>query len=632
MAQMIPERLPARASRGEERLFEILKKLPDDCIVYYEPIVADRYPDFVVIIPSLGVLIVEVKGWYLGWISDADQERVVVNENGGQVRRDHPLQQARKYQYELMDEARRQDFAKCLLHQGGERLGNFLFPFGHFALLTNITREQLDKSDKPAVRQAFSSRRDVTRDVMEEWEALGGEALLLALQARFDPYWPIEPLSPRQVDAIRAVIHPETIISLPAVGGGAGPRDGLDLLKILDLHQEREARNIRSGHRIIRGVAGSGKTVLLLARAKMLGGDGSKRVLLLCYNRALAGYLRSCVSNYPNVTVRHFYEWGRANGIGFKRDEGADDYGQRLLTQLERGEGEAGMFDAVLIDEYQDFALSWFKCAKLALKEPEDGDFVIVGDASQSVYKQLGFRWSDAGIKARGRSTKLEVNYRNTREMMIAAASFAPQGRDDEDDLGASVPPSVETCRRSGPKVEVIQCLDIADEVTQAARRIKQWIDAGQYRPHEIAILYARRETRRHKSELYRLRGLLDPYPSVLLAGDADVGSYADPGIKISTIYSSKGLQFPAVLVIWADLLPSNFPDRDDDNERSQFYVALTRAEHQLVITHSGGSTYVDELRNNLELPRSEAALGQPWLPEIVDSPEGVGANDNLGL
>jgi hypothetical protein len=58
MAQMIPDRLPDKASRGEGRVFSILKNLPDDCIVYYEPVIRNRYPDFIVIIPSVGVLVI----------------------------------------------------------------------------------------------------------------------------------------------------------------------------------------------------------------------------------------------------------------------------------------------------------------------------------------------------------------------------------------------------------------------------------------------------------------------------------------------------------------------------------------------------------------------------------------------
>ena len=60
MAEMIPDRLPSSASAGEKRVFELLQKLPDDVIVYYEPVVGERYPDFVVILPSVGLLVIEV--------------------------------------------------------------------------------------------------------------------------------------------------------------------------------------------------------------------------------------------------------------------------------------------------------------------------------------------------------------------------------------------------------------------------------------------------------------------------------------------------------------------------------------------------------------------------------------------
>ena len=47
---------------GERKVFALLQQLPDEVIVYYEPVVADRYPDFIVIIPSVGLLVIEVKG------------------------------------------------------------------------------------------------------------------------------------------------------------------------------------------------------------------------------------------------------------------------------------------------------------------------------------------------------------------------------------------------------------------------------------------------------------------------------------------------------------------------------------------------------------------------------------------
>ena len=619
MAQMIPDRLPGRASRGEERLFAILKKLPDDCFVYYEPIVADKYPDFIVILPSVGVLIIEVKGWYLGWIEDADDNRVMVRQDGGPVRKDHPRQQARKYQYDLMDEARRQSFAQILLHSRGEKAGNFLFPFGHLALLANITRDQLERSVKPAVRQAFSTPRDVTRDVMEEWETLSGAELVQALQTRFVPYWPIDPLNDAQISALRAVIHPEIVITSPANDDAEDTRAGIDLLKVLDFHQEREARNIRDGHRIIRGVAGSGKTVLLLSRGKLLAGEGGKRVLLLCFNKPLAAYFGACAKDTPNLIIKHFHGWGSANGIKYVKNEDYEDYGMRLLARLERHDGDAATFDAVLIDEYQDFSLSWFKCAKLALKEPEDGDLLIVGDASQALYKLRGFTWADAGIHWRGRSTVLKVNYRNTREMMIAAESFASGAAEIDGDPGAPVRPEAGICNRRGPQVAIVQAASLADEIRQAVEQISAWIAAGRYRPHEIGILYDRLDTGAHKTALRTLRHELSRHGTTLIAGKNPDGTYVDGGIKISTIRGSKGLQFPAVIILWGDLLPSKFDNRVEAVERGLMYVALTRAEQELVVLHSGPSKYVNELRAKLGMPEAEAVLGQPWLPTVRD-------------
>jgi hypothetical protein len=44
MAECIPDRRSAKGSRGEERTFALLKKLPDDYLIYYEPNIDNRYP------------------------------------------------------------------------------------------------------------------------------------------------------------------------------------------------------------------------------------------------------------------------------------------------------------------------------------------------------------------------------------------------------------------------------------------------------------------------------------------------------------------------------------------------------------------------------------------------------------
>jgi superfamily I DNA/RNA helicase len=70
----------------------------------------------------------------------------------------------------------------------------------------------------------------------------------------------------------------------------------------------------------------------------------------------------------------------------------------------------------------------------------------------------------------------------------------------------------------------------------------------------------------------------------------------SEPGIKIQTIHGSKGLQYRAVIVLWADRLPRSFPDIDPDEDPKLMYVALTRAEDYLFISHSEPSDFIDRI------------------------------------
>lgn len=71
-----------------------------------------------------------------------------------------------------------------------------------------------------------------------------------------------------------------------------------------------------------------------------------------------------------------------------------------------------------------------------------------------------------------------------------------------------------------------------------------------------------------------------------------------EPGIKVQTIHSAKRLQYRVVILMWADLLPSEFPDSDVEGERRLMYVALTRPEDMLFITCSMESAFVRDIRN----------------------------------
>ncbi len=601
MAVMIPDSLPLRnmdgerITAGERRFFALLQRLPDDCIVYYEPVVRHRHPDFVLILPEAGVLIIEVKGWWHKELKAANPKTVTLNRRGKETNEKHPGEQARDYMCLTMDKCREHPLAQVLIQTEGTYKNRIAFPFGYASVLSNINRSQLEKGPREFAK-IFSPAKTVTKDQLAELETLSADELAARLKSYFDPWWAFPKLTLRQIDVIRATIHPEVVL-----------RQTENELPVLDQRQEGHARAIGSGHRVVYGVAGSGKTVMLVARAKLLAEEHGKKVLLLCHNRLLASDLAVRVEGYKHIKAMTFYGWGVRNGAEIRAGEADDAYGERLLRRLKDGGRDCGQFDAVLIDEAQDWQCSWFHCAKHALKEPETGDLLIVGDGSQALYQARDFKWVEAGVKAKGRtiSAKFDLyrNYRNTVEILRAARPFSARpkrGQSGENVEALAVDP--DNAIRNGPEPEMVELDNAREECLYAAALIESWLRGGveirgrreRIAARDIAILYPRLRAEADIAALVeRLNGFTRAVR--LTPKEKATGTLLEDGVRILTIKSSRGLQFRLVVLLWADLLPYE-PQK---NERSELYVAMTRAEDMLVILHSGHSAYIDELREN---------------------------------
>lgn len=152
---------------------------------------------------------------------------------------------------------------------------------------------------------------------------------------------------------------------------------------------------------------------------------------------------------------------------------------------------------------------------------------------------------------------------------------------------------------RNGPPPAIVELRNPRDECHYAAALIETWLRGGveirgrrePVAPRDIAILYPRQ---RHDA-MEVLRERLGTFTrTVWLSGkEKPVGTLHDDGVRILTIKGSRGLQFRFVVLLWTDMLPYD----EQTDERSELYVAMTRAEDVLVILHSGRSAYIDELR-----------------------------------
>ncbi len=117
MAKMVPSKCPSASTVVEKRIYALLSNLPDDHVVWYEPHVGDRYPDFAVLGPDFGLLFLEVKDWRASRIYAANGNEVYLfnsktDRELNQVRATmHPIRQVRDYQMRAMVELKKPEYS-----------------------------------------------------------------------------------------------------------------------------------------------------------------------------------------------------------------------------------------------------------------------------------------------------------------------------------------------------------------------------------------------------------------------------------------------------------------------------------------------------------------------------------------
>lgn len=547
---------------------------------------------------------IEVKGWYANEIAEADIKSVNLKQQRKGVTRqschDHPIEQARKYMFRLLEFCRENEAALPLIRQEGPYKGRFFFPFGHIAVLSNIRKSQL--GEHPQLEKIFPLDRVMTRDRLDSWEKMNGNQVLEELMACFDPNWDFPPMSQKQINYLRWIIYPEILIEVEP------PKQTHHLgnIKLLDLKQQEFAYQIGAGHRILRGVAGSGKTLILATRARVLADqDPEKRILVLCYNVTLANYLKSLfnLDIYRNIEVCNFHRFAsRRIQTVFRQGETQEDFGKRLFKAISELE-EIGKYDAVLIDEAQDFPESWFRCALSLMKDPDNGDLLIVGDGTQKLYQVGKISWKSIGIEAKGRSYRskfdLHLNYRNTPEIFNLAQKFGfDRSSQDLIDRGEALSRCIRQETGISPMMMTADNREselnwVCDTVGQLIHGTLPYAECPALKPEEIAII-----TRNQNADLTRLLSKLEDreLEAIWLTDPANRQNREQidaAGIKVQTIHSAKGLQYRAVFMIMLDLIPE-----DDCYSKGLFFVGVTRAEELLFLSHASRAPFAEELKS----------------------------------
>jgi hypothetical protein len=286
-------RVRDRTRGGERKVFDALaRQLEDDYTVWHNiPIIgSSREPDFVILHPQRGLLILEVKDWRLNTIRDANPMVVELQTERGPISKPHPLSQARGY---AMDIHRLFEKHPDLCHSDGPHRGKVILPWGWGAALTHIKRSEVEGNSN--FHSVFEPARVLLADdLAEDVDPLTFQERLWGM---FVVHWrPV--LTLPQLSLVRGLMFPELRLgeqkslplepSIPALVVR-------DVLQVMDLQQEAIARTLGEGHRLVHGPAGSGKTMLLIYRAVHLQAAArpDKPILVLCYNKARGPHRRN---------------------------------------------------------------------------------------------------------------------------------------------------------------------------------------------------------------------------------------------------------------------------------------------------------------------------------------------------
>ena len=208
----------------------------------------------------------------------------------------------------------------------------------------------------------------------------------------------------------------------------------------------------------------------------------------------------------------------------------------------------------------------------------ETKSLFIVYDNAQSIYgKRTTPTWSHLGIEAKGRTTVMKLNYRNTNEICAFARRFASdllaEPFDDEEGLSTTMLP--ESSGRSGVEPIVQMRINANDEAQAAAQWLLDRRRAGDAWRDMVVLAPGKRNWR--EPILKALEREAIPYR--MLLGDKTIGpDFAADHVHVMTLHAVKDLEFPAVAVLGIGDLPWKSQTLED--AARLLYVAMTRATH----------------------------------------------------
>ena len=514
---------------AERRVWEVLRdQLPDGAALLHSVAMIERVveheADLVVAWPGVGIAVIEVKGGH-------------VSRRDGQW-----YQSSRGDTHPMKDPVRQAQDCKHVLHR-------LLVEYG---------------SEAARARSAHLVAFPFT-DIGPSWSYAGCARDMIL--ARTD--------LASASDRVRAAIDRHGAGHAPLTGGGL--ESLLDVVEgqlpgqtsLLSWAEENEAyvdqltrdqakvgRILREQRRLkVIGGAGTGKTWLALEQARYLAASG-ERVALVCYSRGLARFLQRMTAAWLPAHRPAYAGLFHALPLAWGADPPPADedlltsssyYEERLpaqMGQLAAALGEEDKYDAIVVDEAQDFGAAWWPPTLACLRDQVTGGLYAFLDEAQRVFERYG------EVPIPLPPIVLDENIRNTKQIAQVFGS-----------LGAW---QAKYRGMDGPPVRFVQCSP-DEAIHEADSQVDRLLSEG-WEPGQIALLVTGRRHQLQK-EMLDYHGW-DGYWDAFFAGEE---------VFYGHVLGFKGLERPVVVLAVNGI-------RDMSRSREYLYVGLSRARSCLTV------------------------------------------------
>ncbi len=618
MAIMIPADCDEFETNGECKFYEFLEEVakPDpNYIVWYSLEIEKRKFDFLLFNREIGLVVLEVKDWLLEEIIKADKKTVKRRTARGEEENKNPFEQADGYKYAIMDKIRKDG---RLVNERGK----IKIPLNTGVIFTNIKKSEFLGFHYDAI---FDIDRMFFWDNLHESNIsfdLSGSSFSKIVKEMFPPLFKFK-LTDKEIDLLRIIIFPEISINLPCRTNLMTLEKKKKHLIYLDKSQESIARQLSDGHRIIKGPPGSGKTIVLVHKAKFIKNNRHriKSILFICYNLTLVGYIKRLLKNdkipigRDGVEVYSFYDFCGTilkEDIEHKKDElYYQTITDMVIDELKRCPQKR--YDAVLIDEGQDFSDEMFKVVMMLLNEGTN-NLTIAMDDNQNLYKR-NQSWKELGIHASGRRTRLLKDvYRSTVELVDFFNEWLRKKNNqseirDVSNIQTEMFPGFNEFHGPPPLIEKMDCENSYIEFiinTVIDFNKKDGIPLS-----EIAIVYFSKDFGSPASssmvatiiDSLDSKGIFNFWVSEDIRAKKSYDITRDC-VTVSSIHSIKGFDFSCVLLVGLDSIQNDYTRWSDGQINNLVYVAITRARDSLIIPYLNKTKVIERLIDCL--PMSE--------------------------